>query len=1027
MKLAINKKKTIDTVARYLLCFLIPFVIVLILYHALEILPYGDNSILCMDLWGQYFPMYKQIGDYDSFSDFFYSWKGALGFNNYAQSAYYCNSIFNLLFLFCDTDNMIKLLDIIAALKVGFSAAACMCFFEVKFKRKTPFYIALSASYALCAYALAYLSQCMWTDCLIYMPLIMAALVRLIEKRRTMLYTILLAICMISSFYISFSMCLFLVLFFIMEFVSKVVQDARGGTFRWKSMWATIGRFALGSILAAGIACIVLLPVWKAINNTIASESEFPSVIEWYGNVGEYLNALLPETSLSLEYGIPNIATGIMVFLFVPLFFSNTRVPLNRKIVAAVLLVVLFLSMNMNVLNYIWHGFHFPNQLPGRWSFLISLVLVMLCAEALEKLEGLHPISIGIGWVASIVLLVISRNSGEGEFKFPMAYVLMITVMAAGLMFISLVVRSHMRVEQAKKATAPAPAEKTVEQVTEEIATEQPEIMEAEEIVPAPKKAKKVKKLKKEKPTYTLVMKSTAFAVASALTVYSVVITGIQFRKNGKDNLPKSPLAGGYTDVINTLSDASEEISSLDDGLYRVEANTGFTFDSGMLGNYNGIGYYSSTMDGRVYELLRYLGNRVYAENVSTVYNYQSPVQNSLFGIKYIIDRDKTISSFVYGVEQVEENSDGVANIYQNPTALPIAYAVSDSIQDFETNDEIRAVSNQNALLNAMTGEESNVFEVQYCGAFGMDNCTIQENQNWNSNYFSITDSSKPVIFQYTYTIEEDGAYYCEHNFRAGTIHVTSSVGHDFTIDPCSEKLKYVSEFHKGDVVTFEVDIEGVGFGCCGFNFYRLNDEKWNQVYETLSTNTLEVTDYTNTKIEGTITVTDDQTVFTSIPQDGGWSVYSDGEKVEPVLLCNDVLIGVKLPAGTHTLKFVYHVPGLRGGVAISLCSLAVVILLFAPFLSKPREQLLAKLPKRKKKAKKGKTDEEKTEEVIYYSETEETTPESLEEAVSEEVQEEAEEVLEETIVEQESSEQEEVPTETAEEEAPNSETSEEE
>ena len=43
---------------------------------------------------------------------------------------------------------------------------------------------------------------------------------------------------------------------------------------------------------------------------------------------------------------------------------------------AVLVLAFLMISCNCNVLNYIWHGFHFPNMLPYRFSFLFSFALL---------------------------------------------------------------------------------------------------------------------------------------------------------------------------------------------------------------------------------------------------------------------------------------------------------------------------------------------------------------------------------------------------------------------------------------------------------------------------------------------------------------------------------------------------------------------------------------------------------------------------------------------------------------------------
>ena len=51
------------------------------------------------------------------------------------------------------------------------------------------------------------------------------------------------------------------------------------------------------------------------------------------------------------------------------------------------MLGVLYMSFNINVLNYIWHGFHFPNDLPYRFSFMYSFILLTMAYKAFIRLK----------------------------------------------------------------------------------------------------------------------------------------------------------------------------------------------------------------------------------------------------------------------------------------------------------------------------------------------------------------------------------------------------------------------------------------------------------------------------------------------------------------------------------------------------------------------------------------------------------------------------------------------------------------
>lgn len=80
-------------------------------------------------------------------------------------------------------------------------------------------------------------------------------------------------------------------------------------------------------------------------------------------------------TSLSGNF---NLYCGAAMLLLVPLYLLNSRTRLGDKVLHILLTAFLLVSLNTNMLTYVWHGFHFPNGLPGRFSFIyIFLVLSM--------------------------------------------------------------------------------------------------------------------------------------------------------------------------------------------------------------------------------------------------------------------------------------------------------------------------------------------------------------------------------------------------------------------------------------------------------------------------------------------------------------------------------------------------------------------------------------------------------------------------------------------------------------------------
>ena len=942
----LTKQQKIDVTkgaSPYLIAFVISTVIGLILYKAKNIMPFGDQSILCMDLWGQYFPMYVQNAEADSIQDMLYSWNGAFGYNNWAQNAYYCNSIFWLIFKFLPVGKLVAALNWISLLKISFSSVSCLAFLKFKIKEKSPVLIAGAVSYSLCAYMLAFFSQCMWTDSLIYVPLLLIGLERMLRDKKPLMYTLMLALTIISSFYIGFAVCIFLVFYFICLAVPMINiyhnEESKIRIGGFKMLGGSILRFAIFSLLAGAISAAVIFPIGKAIGNTLASDMSAPSTISWYADMTAYLQQLLPGKPLSLGYSGANVATTILVFIMAPIYLFNNGIKISERIVNTLLICFLFASLNCNVLDYMWHGFHFPNQLPGRWSFLISLMLIYLCCAGVARIKQLHPIGAIIGLICGTALIVYvckghgTQPKSELDTKYIVILVISAILILAASVLAYIAKRSEKKINAAENLTAETPENAEVSEKNNNKKKESGKNKKNKENSDKNKKKTenpvdipKLKKLVSIANTAAL----CCLTIVSAIQIYD---SGSNFVNVSQREIEGMPTAEGvnYAKTVARNVEVAGEWTSGDDDFYRTISHSGFTFNPSMLGDSHGMGYYSSTMQGSVFELLHFLGNRVYAENVSTIYNPTSPVQNGLFGIKYVIDYNHNFGYYTPNSELVYESQE--ANIWENPTSLPIAYAVAESINDWHVTDEIRAIENQNNLLNAVCGRYVNAFTKLECTNFVYENITLQESPNWNTNYFITTDGSQPAVLNYTYTIPSDGDYYLEHNFRAGTIIATWDEN-EKDVPVGGERSDYLGKFSAGTVLSINVTVEDVSIGCCGLNVYSFDETAWQGAYDQLKNQQLNIEEFNTTSIKGSLHKESDGLVMATIAQDGGWKAYCDGEKLDTIVVA-DTFMAFEVPAGDHEIELKYSVPGLSVGIIVSLAGIIVLILLAFPDLWK--------------------------------------------------------------------------------------------
>jgi uncharacterized membrane protein YfhO len=135
-----------------------------------------------------------------------------------------------------------------------------------------------------------------------------------------------------------------------------------------------------------------------------------------------------------------------------------------------------------------------------------------------------------------------------------------------------------------------------------------------------------------------------------------------------------------------------------------------------------------------------------------------------------------------------------------------------------------------------------------------------------------------------------------------------------------------IDKLNSGDKVKITVRTEGISYGLWNMDLYLNDNTNLGDMVETLKKGGFVAEEVKQNKLTGTVTAENhNQLFFTSIPNDGGWSVYCDGEKIEIVEIA-DSLVGFRTPQGEHTIKFVYHSKGFLPGLLIAIISLIVLV-----------------------------------------------------------------------------------------------------
>lgn len=443
------------------LSFLLPVASMLVVFAINGIYPFGGRSFLSTDLYHQYMPFFSEfVRAVKSGQGLSYTWNVGIGSNFLALYVYYLASPAHWLGLLVPDAHIMEFLTYLVVVKIGLCGLTAFLYlrnrgrvrageisgesFSVTGEFGQSDYMALffSLAYALSGFLAAYNWNIMWLDCVILLPVIMLGLERLVREGKPGLYCLALGLSIFTNFYISIMICIFLVLYFIFLYCTQPhpVPESVAGRKRVMAHLKPCGQFALYSLLAAGMAAVLLIPEVCAIIETDFGDIDFPNKVESYFSVLDMLARHC--VAVSVEKGLdhwPNIYCGAAVFLFVPLYALDSRQPARRRFGMLALAGIILLGFSTNVLNFIWHGLNYPDSLPARQSFIYILLVLSMCYDAAcdirlrEKAQRERIIHVYLG--AVVALLAVEKLAEHEDLLLGVEWLtlLFVTIYASAL------------------------------------------------------------------------------------------------------------------------------------------------------------------------------------------------------------------------------------------------------------------------------------------------------------------------------------------------------------------------------------------------------------------------------------------------------------------------------------------------------------------------------------------------------------------------------------------------------------------
>ena len=841
-----------------LAAFCLPVILMLLAFLVMGIYPAGENQIAVIDMYHQYVPFLGELqSKLQSSGSLFYTWNGAGGSNFWNLLAYYGASPLNLILVLFPKKFLMEGVTLILLLKIGLAGSTMAVYLRAivweKDKRSADISLmGFATLYALCSYVMAYYWCIMWMDAVALLPLCILGLHKILDGRSGVFYTVCLALVVFINYYMAIMVCIFILFYYPVLYFIKVQGESAGHFFK------TTGRAVGYSLLGVLMSAVMLLPTWMSMQSTYYISADMPEKTELYNDLLDILNQMLPNAELTYREGLPNLYCGMFVVILLVFYWISRTIPLREKLLNGAFLVFLIFSLNINKLDFIWHGFHFPNQLPYRYTFMICFLLIAMAYQVFQRVDEIRVNHLWILLAAGGGYYLLAQKILTEHIKDLDLFVY------SGLAWLALYVA----------------------------------------ILLLYKKGRLPKNL---------------------LLILTVILLTCEMASNtctSIDQVGTTQRSNYYANEAD-IAKLVKKTEGTDERFGRTEMNDNYILNCPAMYHYKGISQFSSSLNANATALMEHIGVEGAPDKNRFNYNQTDPVTNAMLNIRYLIGKNLPIDDSDF--KQIAKS--GNSRLYESTYPLSIGYMTADTIRTWNyeqenpfmvLDDYVRAVT-QNKYTSVFTE-----IEPVDVSAANIELSSTGDGM-WDSTLKNETKKSKTIL---TYQAQQTGKQYLFIEADDADAITVSQEKKDDKIEIRNDcgSIVNLGEMDSGTEFTITIEYkEGKG-GSVVSHVCTMDEAVWQDAYKMLSASMLDVTDYGDSCLKGTIDVQEDGVFVTSVPYEAGWKLKVDGHTREINELIGGAWISTSLSAGEHQIELSFRPPGLIAGLLITLASIGLLI-----------------------------------------------------------------------------------------------------
>ncbi len=585
----------------YICAFIIPFVMMMIFWKICGIYPFGEHSILTGDMDVEFVNFYTYfINTFKTKNDWSYMLTKTIGGDYPGLAAFQLHDPLLLLLFFFPGDKIAVGIEFVFSLQISIAGLTASILLNERYERSW-MSLLFSTAYAFSSFFFGYLVLTIYFGALAVLPLVLFFFLKFLDDGQSLVGFVISAAYYI---FVNYHMGFMLVIFLVILYISRIIADT-----------SYIRR--LPSLALAGVTTL-LIDGFFLIRTGLSLMGEKTTEGADYGFYRRFpMNQLFAGmfSGCARNDLRPLIYASVAALFFAVVYLLQKRIPIRDKIANVFVIAAVAVSMWINSIDAVWHGFNNPEGFYWRYAYYISITVIVMAYKGFISFAGdredrsKRPVMLAaVILLAYMGWLTIMHNPYLDRPRLILNVCLVIMTAILGIL---------------------------------------------------------VKSVRFRTIGFVLLM---GLSIGDML--YNSETAYISLNSEGRD----LPLMADFKDDYHNISDVISYVKSQDDGFYRIEKDFDRAINDPSMFDYIGLSHDSSCEKD---EILDWLVNFGFCKTVYfTYYNGGSTsFVDNLFGIKYYISQfdsvNKPYESMLYdGKYYAYRNGNALPMAFTAPEGL---------------------------------------------------------------------------------------------------------------------------------------------------------------------------------------------------------------------------------------------------------------------------------------------------------------------------------------------------------------------